>query len=94
LIWLSSVDGDRSLQEVIYGDFSGSMVKGEFAAKSCCRDNFFPDQANFDFYARVRELGYSTLLIKCKPIDHKLGSSQWVPVISDITGSTVPYESP
>jgi len=94
LIALTSVNGDCKIQRVVYGIFSGSIVKSDVAIKACCRDNFFLDQADFDFYAKIRELGYLTLLIKCKLIDHKLGTLLWIPVISNIAGRPLPYELP
>lgn len=94
LIALTSANGDCKLQEITYGVFSGSIVKSEVAIRTCCRDNFFLDQADFDFYAKIRELGYLTLLIKCRLIDHKLGRTLWIPVISRITGGPLPYEPP
>jgi rhamnosyltransferase len=48
------------------------------------------DQADFDMYSRIRELGYITLGIKCKLIDHKLGTRRWVPMLRRY----VPYEPP
>jgi rhamnosyltransferase len=48
------------------------------------------DQADFDMYSRIRELGYLTLGIKCKLIDHKLGTKRWVPMLRRY----VPYEPP
>lgn len=94
LLALTSVNGDCRVQEIVYGIFSGSIVKSEVAAKACCRDNFFLDQADFDFYARVRELGYLTLSIRCKLVDHKLGETIWIPIISNIVGRPLPYEPP
>ena len=58
------------------------------------RDGFFLDQSDFDFYARVGRLGYLTLRLDCKLIDHKLGRKRWVPIISSILGRAIDYEPP
>jgi len=89
-VLLGSHDGDCSIGEVKYGVFSGTLIRADVAAKVCCRDEFFMDQADFDMYSRIRELGYLTLGIKCKLIDHKLGTRRWVPMLRRY----VPYEPP
>jgi rhamnosyltransferase len=61
--------------------FSGALVKADVAARVCCKDDFFLDLADFDMYSRIRELGYLTFGIKCKLIDHKLGTRRWVPML-------------
>jgi len=89
-VLLGSNDGDCNIGEVKYGVFSGTLIRADVAAKVCCRDEFFMDQADFDMYSRIRELGYLTLGIKCKLIDHKLGTKRWVPMLCRY----VPYEPP
>jgi rhamnosyltransferase len=89
-VLLGSQDGNCDIGEVKYGVFSGALIRADVAAKVCCRDEFFMDQADFDMYSRIRELGYITLGIKCKLIDHKLGTRRWVPMLCRY----VPYEPP
>jgi rhamnosyltransferase len=74
---LSSADGDCSISEVKYGIFSGTLIRADIAARVCCRDDFFLDQADHDMYSRIRELGYLTLSIDCRLIDHRLGTVRW-----------------
>ena len=70
--------------------FSVTLVKADVAAGVCCRDEFCMDQADFDMYSRIRELGYITLGMKCKLIAHKLGTKRWVPMLRRY----VAYEPP
>lgn len=63
--------------------------------KTCCRTNFFLDQADHDLYAKVRELGHLTLKINCKLIEHELGTKIWSPILSKIHRKDfVHYEPP
>jgi len=78
-VLLGSQVGNCDIGEVKYGVFSGTLIRADVAARVCCRDEFFIDQADHDMYSRIRELGYLTLGIKCKLIDHKLGTKRWVP---------------
>jgi len=89
-VLLGSHDGNCGIGEVKYGIFSGTLIRADVAAKVCCRDEFFMDQADHDMYSRIRELGYLTLGIKCKLIDHKLGTKRWVPMLCRY----VAYEPP
>ena len=89
-VLLGSHDGNCGIGEVKYGVFSGTLIRANVAARVCCRDEFFMDQADHDMYSRIRELGYLTLGIKCKLIDHKLGTKRWVPVLRRY----VAYEPP
>jgi len=89
-VLLSSVDGNCSLKEVKYGVFSGTLIKAEVASRTCCRDDFFLDQADFDMYSRIRDLGYSTLTISYRLIDRRLGLRRW----SRILRKAIIYEPP
>ncbi|GGP18997.1 hypothetical protein GCM10007981_00900 [Thermocladium modestius] len=55
LIKLSTSDGDCKIYETHHNAFSGTLIKSHVAVKTCCRVNFFLDQADHDLYARVRE---------------------------------------
>jgi rhamnosyltransferase len=76
-VLMGSVDGDCGINEVRYGRFSGLLIRADVAAKVCCRDDFFLDQADFDMYSRIRELGYLTLGVDCRLVDHRLGVKRW-----------------
>jgi rhamnosyltransferase len=93
-VLMGSVDGDCGIGEVRYGVFSGTLVRADVAFGVCCRDDFFLDQADFDMYSRIRELGYITLGINCRLVDHRLGMRRWVPIISNIFHRLVDYEPP
>ena len=73
---LSSADGDCSIGEIRHGIFSGTLIRADIAARVCCKDDFFLDQANHDMYSRIRELVYLTLSINCRLIDHRLGTKR------------------
>jgi len=62
-VLLSSADGDCGIGEIRYGVFSGTLIRADVAARVCCRDDFFLDQADHDMYSRIRELGYFTLVL-------------------------------
>jgi rhamnosyltransferase len=61
------------MREVIYHTFSGTLVKANIATIVPFRINFFLDQADFDFYSRVREYGFKSILVDCKLMDHRIG---------------------
>jgi len=73
-VLMGSVDGDCGIGEVRYGVFSGTLVRADVAVRVCCRDDFFLDQADHDMYSRIRELGYITLGINCRLVNHRLGT--------------------
>jgi rhamnosyltransferase len=89
-VLLSSADGDCSIGKNRYGIFSGTLIRADIAARVCCRDGFFLDQADYDMYSRIRELEYLTLSINCKLIDHRLGTVRW----SKILHKLINYEPP
>jgi len=89
-VLLSSADGDCGIGEVRYGVFSGTLVRADVAVRVCCRDDFFLDQADHDLYSRIRELGYLTLGINCRLVDHRLGTMRW----SKILHRPINYEPP
>jgi len=60
-VLMGSVYGDCGIGEVRYGIFSGTLIRADVAARVCCRDDFFLDQADHDMYSRIRGLGYITL---------------------------------
>ena len=93
-VLLSFEEGSCNVKETRYGIFAGTLIKGEIATKVCCRDEFFLDSADHDMYSRIRELGYLTLTISCKLVDHKLGKIMWIPVISSILRRPTYYEPP
>ncbi len=94
IISLGAVNGDCNVREIRFGATSGSLVRADVFKLVRFRDDFFLDQADFDFYARVRRLGYLILKVDCKLIDHKLGRKRWVPIISSILGRAIDYEPP
>ncbi len=94
VISLGAVNGDCEVKAVRFGPTSGSLVRAGVFRLARFRDDFFLDQADFDFYARVGRLGYLTLRLDCKLIDHKLGRKRWVPIISSILGRAIDYEPP
>jgi rhamnosyltransferase len=89
---LGSEEGDCSIKEIRYGIFSGTLINSEIVPKVCCRDEFFLDSADHDMYSRIKELGYLTLIISCKLVDHKLGKIMWIPVISNMLRRPTYYE--
>ena len=89
-VLMGSVDGDCGIGEVRYGVFSGTLVRADVAARVCCRDDLFLDQADFDMYSRIRELGYITLGINCRLVDHRLGTMR----LSKILHKPIGYEPP
>ena len=93
-ILLGSEEGYCNIKEIRYGIFSGTLIKGELVSKVCCRDEFFLDSADHDMYSRVRELGYLTLTIYCKLVNHRLGKMMWIPVASSILRKPTYYEPP
>lgn len=82
----------------VYSDydvmFSGTFIRSEIASTVCCRENFFLDQADYDMYYNIRKLGFKTLLISCRIIEHRLGSNEWIPILSNIVNKPLPYEPP
>ncbi|WP_338028840.1 glycosyltransferase [Caldivirga maquilingensis] len=91
---ISPGSGDCRIYDDRYGMFSGTFIRSSVALRACCRDDFFLDQADLDMYFRVRELGYRTLFVNCKLLDHRLGVKAWIPVISHRYGGPVDYEPP
>jgi rhamnosyltransferase len=89
-VLLSFASGDCSIGEVRYGVFSGTLIRADIAARVCCRDDFFLDQADHDMYSRIRELGYFTLSVNCRLVDHRLGTVRW----SKILHKLINYEPP
>jgi len=89
-VLMGSVDGDCSIGEVRYGVFSGTLVRADVAVRVCCRDDLFLDQADHDMYSRIRELGYITLGINCRLVDHRLSTVRW----SKILHKLINYEPP
>ena len=89
-VLMGSVDGDCGIGEVRYGIFSGTLIRADVAARVCCRDDLFLDQADHDMYSRIRGLGYITLGINCRLVDHRLGTMRW----SKILHKLVDYEPP
>jgi len=56
------------------GQFSGCLVRAEIVKRGVrVRGEFFLDQADFDFYDRIRKLGFMTILYGEKLIDHRIG---------------------
>ena len=89
-VLMGSVNGDCGIGEVRYGVFSGTLIKGNVAARVCCRDDFFLDQADHDMYSRIRELGYLTPSINCRLVDHRVGTVRWSKILHKLIG----YEPP
>ena len=89
-VLMGSVDGDCSIGEVRYGVFSGTLVRADVAVGVCCRDDLFLDQADHDMYSRIRELGYLTLGINCRLVDHRLGTMRWSKTLHKL----INYEPP
>lgn len=57
-----------------YGIFSGSLINAEVIRRGLkVREEFFLDQADFDFYNRTTKLGFLTVWYGEKLIDHELG---------------------
>ena len=90
LIKFRSEDGDCNIYNTFYEAFSGTLIKSEIAMKTCCRTDFFLDQADNDLYFKVRKMGLLTLQIKCRLIDHRLGIKVYMPLLRRI----VSYEPP
>jgi len=90
-VLLGSTNGNCNINEIDYGPFSGTLVKASIAARVCCRDDFFLDQADFDMYSRIRKLGYLTLNVNCRLIDHRLGTVRWSKVLHRLI---IDYEPP
>jgi len=66
------------------------LIRADVAVRVCCRDDLFLDQADFDMYSRIRELGYLALGINCGLVDHRLGTMR----LSKILHKLVDYEPP
>jgi len=90
LMLLGTNNENCDIKEVKYGMFSGTLIRTEIALKTCCRDEFFLDQADFDMYSRIRSFGYLTLIIDCKLIDHRLGYRRWARILNKV----ITYEPP
>jgi len=90
-VLMGSVDGDCGIGEVRYGVFSGTLVRADVAVGVCCRDDFFLDQADHDMYSRIRELGYLTLGINCRLVDHRLGTKCWSKILHKLIGYEPPW---
>jgi len=86
--------GDCSIKEIVYGRFSGTLIKANVVVKSCCREDFFLDHSDFDMYARIRELGFLTLIISCKLVDQELGQMRYIKVLSTVFHGPLDYEPP
>jgi len=93
-VLLSSFVGDCTVKETRYGIFSGTLIKTQVALETCCRDDFFLDQADFDMYSRIRELHYLALSINCKLVNHRLGQKRWIKILSNISRKPSGYEPP
>jgi len=89
-VLMGSVNGDCGIGEVRYGVFSGTLVRADVAVRVCCRDDFFLDQADHDMYSRIRELGYITLRVDCRLVDHRLGTMRWTKILH----RPIDYEPP
>jgi len=90
-VLLGYAPGDCSIKGIVYGRFSGTLIKANIAVKSCCREEFFLDHADFD---RIRELGFLTLIINCKLVDQELGQMRYIKVLSNIFHGPLDYEPP
>jgi len=55
--------------------FSGTLIKAELVSRYniLIRESFFLDQADFDFFWKIRNLGYYTTLYVDEGIKHRLG---------------------
>ena len=76
--------------ETRLGIFSGTLIKADIAMKTCCRYEFFMDQADHDLYFKIRRQGLLALQIRCKLVDHRLGTKTYVPILKRF----VDYEPP
>jgi rhamnosyltransferase len=94
VLLMGSKNDDCSIKPIKRGPFSGSIVRADLLRRIRFREDFFLDQADFDFYSKVWEHGYAVLLINCKLIDHKLGVERWIPLLSNIKKKTLIYEPP
>jgi len=90
-VLMGSVDGDCGVGEIRYGVFSGTLVRADVAARVCCRDDLFLDQADFDMYSRIRELGYLTLGINCRLVNHRLSTMRWSKTLHKPIGYEPPW---
>lgn len=62
------------------GIFSGSLVKAELIKRGVkAREEFFLDQADYDFYNQIRRLGFITVKYGEKLIDHRVGVKVLLP---------------
>lgn len=59
--------------EVVYGAFSGTLIRTDLLKAINFRVNFIMDQADFDLYWEVRRRGFLTLLIPRKLLHHRIG---------------------
>lgn len=59
-----------------YGMFSGCLLRAEVIKMGVrIREEFFLDQADFDFYDKIKSLGFLSALYEEKLIDHELGKT-------------------
>ncbi|MEM5782103.1 MAG: glycosyltransferase [Candidatus Aenigmatarchaeota archaeon] len=69
-----------------YGIFSGSLIRAELVRKGLkAREEFFLDQADFDFYYNIRKLGFPTFLYGKKLMKHRLGRKIKLPLFQPKT---------
>ncbi|MEM2240565.1 MAG: glycosyltransferase [Candidatus Bathyarchaeia archaeon] len=62
------------------GIFSGSLIRAELIKRGLkVREEFFLDQADYDFYNQIRRLGFITVMYGEKLIDHKIGMKVMLP---------------
>ena len=68
---LGSKEGKCRVYKTRLGIFSGTLIRADIATKTCCRSEFFMDQADFDLYSKIRRRGLLALQIRCKFVGYE-----------------------
>ena len=76
-----SIEKEGKIKSDKLGIFSGCIIKTEIIKKGVkIREEFFLDQADYDFFERIRKQGFKTLVYGEKLVEHRPGISLGIPI--------------
>jgi len=88
-----SNEGGLRLIEDRYGIFSGCLINARIIKHIRIREDFFLDQADFDFFDRIRNQGFLTIVcLGERLIDHQIGTPLSIRVRLPLIGVIESYE--